>query len=155
MRKSRAKKRPVLPDPKFHNEQVTKFVNNLMKDGKKHVAFNIFYGAMDIIEERTKQNGLETFQQALENVMPGVEVKSRRVGGSTFQVPIEVKADRREALGMRWLIAYSRSRNGRSMRDKLAAELIAAAKGEGAAVKKREDMHRMADANKAFAHFRV
>jgi small subunit ribosomal protein S7 len=155
MRKNRAKKRPVLPDPKFHNEQVTKFVNNLMKDGKKHVAFNIFYGAMDIIEERTKQNGLETFQQALENVMPAVEVKSRRVGGSTFQVPIEVKADRREALGMRWLINYSRSRNGRSMKEKLAAELIAAAKGEGAAVKKREDMHRMADANKAFAHFRV
>jgi small subunit ribosomal protein S7 len=155
MRKSRAKKRPVLPDPKFHNEQVTKFVNNLMKDGKKHIAFNIFYGAMDIVEERTKQNGLETFQQALENVMPAVEVKSRRVGGSTFQVPIEVKPDRREALGMRWLINYSRGRNGRSMKEKLAAEIIAAAKGEGASVKKREDMHRMADANKAFAHFRV
>ncbi|MEZ4688621.1 MAG: 30S ribosomal protein S7 [Bacteroidia bacterium] len=155
MRKTRAKKRPVLPDPKFHNEQVTKFVNNLMKDGKKHVAFSIFYGAMDLIEERTKQSGLETFQQALENVMPAVEVKSRRVGGSTFQVPIEVKPDRREALGMRWLIKYSRSRNGRSMKEKLAAEFIAAAKGEGAAVKKREDMHRMADANKAFAHFRV
>jgi small subunit ribosomal protein S7 len=155
MRKSRAKKRPVLPDPRFKNEQVTKFVNNLMQGGKKNLAFNIFYGALDIVEERAKQNGLEAFQQALENVMPGVEVKSRRVGGSTFQVPIEVKPARREALGMRWLINYARSRNGRSMREKLAAEIMAAAKGEGAAVKRREDMHRMADANKAFAHFRV
>ncbi|MFK7969741.1 MAG: 30S ribosomal protein S7 [Bacteroidia bacterium] len=155
MRKSRAKKRPVLPDPKFQSELVSKFVNNLMKSGKKHLAYQIFYGALEIVEERTSQNGLETFEQALENVMPGVEVKSRRVGGATFQVPIEVKAGRRQALGMRWLIGFSRSRNGRSMREKLAAEIIAAAKGEGAAVKRREDVHRMADANKAFAHFRV
>lgn len=155
MRKTRAKKRPVLPDPKFKDEQVSKFVNNLMKGGKKHLAYKIFYGALDIVEERTKSSGLEAFQQALDNVMPGVEVKSRRVGGSTFQVPIEVKPARREALGMRWLIGYARTRNGRSMREKLAAEIMAASKGEGAAVKKREDMHRMADANKAFAHFRV
>lgn len=155
MRKSRAKKRPVLPDPKFKSELVSKFVNNLMISGKKSLSYQIFYGAIDIVEERTKENGLEVFQTALENVMPFVEVKSRRVGGSTFQVPIEVKPGRRQALGMRWMINYSRTRNGRSMEEKLAAEIMAAYKGEGAAVKKREDMHRMAEANKAFSHFRI
>lgn len=155
MRKSRAKKRPVLPDPKFKSELVSKFVNNLMYSGKKSLSYQIFYGAIDIVEERTKENGLEVFQTALENVMPFVEVKSRRVGGSTFQVPIEVKPGRRQALGMRWMINYSRTRNGRSMEEKLAAEIMAAYKGEGAAVKKREDMHRMAEANKAFSHFRI
>ena len=154
MRKARAKKRPIIPDPKYKNELVSKFVNSLMVSGKKSTAYKIFYGALDIIEKRTEQDGLETFQTAINNVMPAVEVKSRRVGGATFQVPTEVKAGRRLALGIRWLIRYSRARNGRSMEEKLAAEFIAASKGEGAAVKKRDDAHRMADANKAFAHFR-
>jgi small subunit ribosomal protein S7 len=154
MRKNRAKKRPITPDPKHKNELVAKFVNNLMKDGKKSTAYQIFYGALDIIEERTQENGVEIFQAALNNVMPGVEVKSRRVGGATFQVPTEVKANRRQALGIRWMIKYSRARNGKSMEDKLAAELMAAAKGEGQAMKKRDDTHRMAEANKAFSHFK-
>ncbi len=154
MRKARAKKRPITPDPKYKNELVSRFVNNLMNDGKKSTAYRIFYDALDLIEKRTEESGLEVFQAAINNVMPGVEVKSRRVGGSTFQVPTEVKPNRRLALGIRWLIKYSRSRNGKSMKDKLAAEFMAAAKGEGAAVKKREDTHRMAEANKAFSHFR-
>lgn len=154
MRKNRAKKRPITPDPKHKNELVAKFVNNLMKDGKKSTAYQIFYGALDIIEERTQENGLDIFQAGLTNVMPGVEVKSRRVGGATFQVPTEVKANRRQALGIRWMIKYSRARNGKSMEDKLAAELMAAAKGEGQAMKKRDDTHRMAEANKAFSHFK-
>lgn len=154
MRKARAKKRAIIPDPKFKDELVSKFVNNMMVSGKKNLAYKIFYGALDIIETRTEQNGLETFQAAIENVMPGVEVKSRRVGGSTFQVPIPVSPARRQALGIRWLIKYTRARNGRSMAQKLAAELTAAAKSEGSAYKKKEDTHRMADANKAFSHFR-
>jgi small subunit ribosomal protein S7 len=154
MRKSRAKKRPITPDSKYKNELVTKFVNSLMYDGKKSTAYRIFYGALDLIESRTQENGLEVFQTAINNVMPGVEVKSRRVGGATFQVPTEVNASRRLALGIRWVIRYSRSRNGKSMQEKLAAELMAAAKGEGQAVKKRDDTHRMAEANKAFSHFR-
>ena len=154
MRKSRAKKRPILPDPKYKSELVSKFVNSLMRDGKKSIAYGIFYKALELVEKRTEQNGLEIFQSAISNVTPAVEVKSRRVGGATFQVPTEVNPNRRQALGIRWLIRYARTRNGRSMEEKLAAELIAASKGEGAAVKKREDTHRMAEANKAFSHFR-
>jgi small subunit ribosomal protein S7 len=154
MRKTRAKNRIPVPDPKFKDVQVSKFVNNLMVDGKKSVAYAIFYGAMNIIEQRTDESGLEIFRKALDNVMPGVEVKSRRVGGATFQVPTEVKPKRREGLGIRWLIRYAKSRNGRSMEEKLANEFMAAAKGEGQAVKKRDDTHRMAEANKAFSHFR-
>lgn len=154
MRKSRAKKRYLLPDPRYRDEMVTKFVNNLMVDGKRSTAYRVFYGAMDIVESRTEQNGLEIFKEALNNVSPSVEVKSRRVGGSTFQVPTEVKPARKMSLGMKWLIKYARSRNGKSMEDKLANEVMAAAKGEGAAVKKKEDTHRMAEANKAFSHFR-
>ncbi len=154
MRKNRAKKRPITPDPKYKNELVAKFVNSLMYDGKKSTAYQIFYGALDIIEQRSQENGLETFQTALANVSPAVEVKSRRVGGATFQVPTEVKPNRRQALGIRWMIKYSRSRNGKSMEDKLAAEFMAAAKGEGQAVKKKDDTHRMAEANKAFSHFK-
>lgn len=154
MRKSRAKNRKPLADPRYGDYTVSKFVNNLMVSGKKSLAYSIFYGAMDIVEARTEESGVEVFKQALNNVMPGVEVKSRRVGGSTFQVPTEVKPKRREGLGIRWIIQYAKSRNGRSMKEKLANEIMAAAKGEGAAVKKRDDMHRMAEANKAFSHFR-
>lgn len=154
MRKTRAKNRQIIPDARYGSELVTKFVNNLMQDGKKSTAYNIFYGAMDIIESRGDESGLEVFQNALNNAMPAVEVKSRRVGGATFQVPIEVSPKRKEGLGIRWIIKYSQSRNGKSMREKLAAELMAAARGEGGAVKKRDDTHRMAEANKAFSHFR-
>ncbi len=154
MRKNRAKNRPIVPDSRYNSELVTKFVNNLMLDGKKSVAYGIFYGAMDIIESRGEESGLEVFKAALNNVMPGVEVKSRRVGGATFQVPIEVAPKRREGLGIRWIIKYSQSRNGKSMKEKLAAELMAASRGEGGAVKKKDDTHRMAEANKAFSHFR-
>lgn len=155
MRKTRAKDRPVIPDPRFKDITVSKFVNSLMISGKKSLAYGIFYGAMDIIEKKSDQGSLETFKAALNNVMPAVEVKSRRVGGSTFQVPTEVKPKRKLALGIKWLILNARKRSGRSMEEKLAAEFMAAAKGEGAAVKKKEDTHRMADANKAFSHFRV
>lgn len=155
MRKTRAKNRKPLPDPKYKDELLTKFVNNLMLDGKKSVAFGLIYGAMDIIKAKTEEDPLEIFKTALNNAMPAVEVKSRRVGGATFQVPTEVKPKRRLGLGIRWLIKYAKSRNGKSMEDKLAAEFMAAAKGEGAAVKKKEDTHRMAEANKAFSHFRV
>jgi small subunit ribosomal protein S7 len=154
MRKSRAKNRLITPDPRYKDELVTKFVNSLMVDGKKSTAFNIFYGAMDIIEQRTGSSGLEVFKTAVNNAMPPLEVKSRRVGGATFQVPTEVKPKRRLGLGIRWLIRYAKARNGKSMDDKLANELIAASKNEGGAVKKKEDTLRMADANKAFSHFR-
>ncbi|MDX1909122.1 MAG: 30S ribosomal protein S7 [Bacteroidia bacterium] len=154
MRKSRAKNRIILPDPRYKDMVVAKFVNNLMEDGKKSTAYQVFYGAMDIIQSKSDQSPVEIFREALNNVMPTVEVKSRRVGGATFQVPTEVKPKRREGLGIRWLIKYAGSRNGKSMEDKLAAEFMAAAKGEGAAVKKKEDTHKMADANKAFSHFR-
>jgi len=154
MRKARAKNRFIIPDPRFKEELVTKFVNNLMVDGKKSTAYRIFYGAMDIVESKGEENGLEVFKTALNNIMPAVEVKSRRVGGATFQVPTEVSAKRKLALGMKWLIKYANTRNGRTMKDKLAAEILAAAKGEGAAVKKKEDTHRMAEANKAFSHFK-
>lgn len=155
MRKTRAKNRFTAPDPRYQDIQVTKFVNNLMSDGKKSTAYSIFYGAMDIIERKGEESGLEVFRTALDKASPAVEVKSRRVGGSTFQVPIEVNPKRREGLGIRWIIRFAKSRNGKSMEEKLAAELLAASKGEGAAVKKKEEVHRMADANKAFSHFRL
>ncbi|NLN33622.1 MAG: 30S ribosomal protein S7 [Flavobacteriaceae bacterium] len=158
MRKTKAKKRPLLPDPKFNDQLVTRFVNNMMYDGKKSVAFNIFYQAMDIVESRkenTEKSALEIWKDALTNVMPHVEVRSRRVGGATFQIPMEIRPDRKIATAMKWLILYARRRNEKSMAQKLAGEIIAAAKEEGAAVKKRQDTHKMAEANKAFSHFRV
>src|SRR5436190_6599590 len=148
MRKSKPKKRYLLPDPKFKDTLVTKFVNAIMYDGKKSIAYNIFYGAIEIVEKKTKENGLETWKKALNNVMPYVEVKSRRVGGATFQVPTEVRPERRTSLGMKWLISYARSRNEKTMTEKLAGEIVAASKGEGSAVKKKDDTHRMAEANK-------
>ena len=154
MRKAKPKKRYVLPDPKFKDELVTKFVNYLMVDGKKSVAYNIFYDAIELVENRTKEDGLETWKKALNNVMPSVEVKSRRVGGATFQVPLEVRPNRKTSLGIKWLIRYSRARGEKTMKERLAAEIIAASKGEGTAIKKKDDTHRMAEANKAFSHFR-
>jgi small subunit ribosomal protein S7 len=154
MRRSKAKKKIILPDPKYNEVVVTKFVNNIMLQGKKNVAFNIFYDAMDIIEKKTTESGLETWKKALENVSPAVEVRSRRVGGATFQIPSPVREARKHSLAMKWLIGYSRSRNEKSMAEKLAGEIIAAAKEEGAAFKKKEEVHRMAEANKAFSHFR-
>ncbi len=154
MRKAKPKKRYVLPDPKYKDELVTKFVNYLMVDGKKSVAYGIFYDAIDLVENRTKENGLETWKKALNNVMPSVEVKSRRVGGATFQVPLEVRPNRKISLGIKWLIRYSRGRGEKTMKERLAAEIIAASKGEGSAIKKKDDTHRMAEANKAFSHFR-
>ncbi|CAI8303536.1 MAG: 30S ribosomal protein S7 [Flavobacteriales bacterium UBA4585] len=154
MRKARAKKRPLLPDPRFNDTLVTRFVNNLMLDGKKSIAFNIFYDAIDIVSEKSEGNGLETWKEALNNVMPHVEVRSRRVGGANFQIPMQVRPDRKVTLGMKWMILATRKRNERSMAQKLAAEILAASKEEGAAVKKRTEVHRMAEANKAFSHFR-
>lgn len=153
-RKKKVIKREILPDPKYHDVLVAKFINNILRKGKKSVAEAILYRALGIIEEKTKESGLEVFRKAVENVQPTLEVKSRRVGGSTYQVPIEVRSNRREALAIRWLISYAKSRNETTMADKLAGELIAAWKEEGAAIKKKEDTHRMAEANKAFAHFR-
>jgi small subunit ribosomal protein S7 len=147
-------KRVVPPDPRYDSQTVSKFVNNLMRAGKKSTSERIFYAAMDIIEQRTGQPGVNVFKQALANAKPVVEVKSRRVGGATYQVPVEVRPDRRTALGMRWLIQYSRGRGEKTMADRLANELISASKGEGSAIKKKEDTHRMAEANKAFAHYR-
>ena len=154
MRKSKPRKRIILPDPKFNDTLVTRFVNNMMYDGKKSIAYSIFYNAVEIVENKTKENGLDTWKKALNNVMPSVEVKSRRVGGANFQVPTEVRAERKIALGMKWLISYARRRGEKTMQEKLAGEIISAAKGEGAAVKKKEDTHKMAEANKAFSHFR-
>ena len=154
MRKAKPKTRYVLPDPKFREVLVTKFVNNLMLDGKKSLAYSIFYGALEIVEKRTSESGVEVWKKALSNVMPAVEVKSRRVGGATFQVPTEVRAERRQSLGMKWMILYARRRGEKTMTERLAGEIVAASKGEGAAVKKKDDTHRMADANKAFSHFR-
>jgi small subunit ribosomal protein S7 len=153
-RRKTAVKRPVLGDARYDSQTVSKFMNSLMYEGKKAIAERIFYGAMDIVESRTSQPGVNVFKQALANLKPVVEVKSRRVGGATYQVPVEVRPDRRTALAMRWLISYSRERNEKSMAERLAAEVIAASKGEGNAVKKKEDTHRMAEANKAFAHYR-
>lgn len=154
MRKAKPKKRFLLPDPKFKDTMVTKFVNSIMFDGKKSLAYNIFYDAVELVEKRTKENGLEIWRKALTNVSPSVEVRSRRVGGATFQVPTEVRPDRKVSLGMKWLIRYARSRGEKTMTEKLAGEIISASKGEGAAVKKKDDTHRMAEANKAFSHFR-
>jgi small subunit ribosomal protein S7 len=154
MRKGRAKERIILPDPRYGDTLVTKFVNNLMLDGKKNTAYRIFYEAMDIVEAKTEESGLDVWKKALENVTPQVEVKSRRIGGSTFQIPQEIRASRKTSQGMKWLISFSAKRNGKSMGQKLADEIMAAAKEEGAAFKKKEDTHRMAEANKAFAHFR-
>jgi small subunit ribosomal protein S7 len=154
MRKSKAKKREVLPDPKFKDSLVTRFVNNLMLSGKKSVAFNIFYDAIEIVSDKTKENGLEVFKKALDNVSPSVEVRSRRIGGATFQIPSEIRPTRKMAIGMKSLISYSRSRKEKSMANNLASEIVAAYKEEGGAFKKKEDTHRMAEANKAFSHFR-
>jgi small subunit ribosomal protein S7 len=154
MRKTKAKKRLLLPDPRFNNILVTRFVNNLMYDGKKSIAFETFYDAIDIVQKRTEQDGLETFKKALENITPSVEVRSRRVGGATFQIPTEIRPERRLSMGIKWMIEYARKRNEKSMAQKLAGEIVAAAKEEGAAFKKKEDVHKMAEANKAFSHFR-
>ena len=157
MRKKQAKKRPLLPDPKFNDQLVTRFVNMMMWDGKKSVAFKVFYDAIDIVEEKKnddEKTALEVWKDALSNVMPHVEVRSRRVGGATFQIPMQIRPDRKVSTAMKWLISYSRKRNEKSMAQRLASEVLAAAKEEGAAVKKRVDTHKMAEANKAFSHFR-
>jgi len=155
MRKDRAKKTVLLPDPKYKDTLVTRFVNNLMRDGKKDIAFSIFYAAIDRVQESTKEtNGLEVWKEALTNVMPHVEVRSRRVGGATFQIPVQIRPDRKISVAMKWLILFAKKRNGKSMSIKLADEIIAASKEEGAAVKKKTDTHKMAEANKAFSHFR-
>ena len=153
MRK-KAVKHTTLPDPRFGDVQVTKFVNNLMYDGKKSKSFDIFYDAMDIVAEKSGEEGLETFRKALNNVTPQVEVRSRRVGGANFQIPQSVREDRKKSLAMKWLIGYARKRNERSMAMKLANEILAASKEEGGAFKKKEEIHKMAEANKAFSHFR-
>ena len=153
-RRKSAVKRTILPDARYDSQTVSKFINVLMYQGKKSTGERIFYGAMDIVEAKLSQPGVNVFKQALTNLKPVVEVKSRRVGGATYQVPVEVRPERRTALAMRWLISFSRDRNEKSMAEKLAAEVIAASKGEGNAVKKKEDTHRMAEANKAFAHYR-
>ena len=157
MRKRKAKKRPILPDPRFNDQLVTRFVNMMMWDGKKSVAFKIFYDAIDIVEEKKnddEKSALEIWKEALSNVMPHVEVRSRRVGGATFQIPNPIRPDRKISTAMKWLILFARKRNEKSMALKLASEVLAAAKEEGAAVKKRVDTHKMAEANKAFSHFR-
>lgn len=154
MRKTKPKKRYLLPDPKFSDTLVTKFVNYLMEQGKKSVAYGIFYDAVALVEKKTNESGLEVWKRAMNNLMPSVEVKSRRVGGATFQVPVEIRPERKINLSIKWLIDYSRLRGEKTMMDKLAAEIIAASKGEGAAIKKKDDTHRMAEANKAFSHFR-
>ncbi|WP_111309260.1 30S ribosomal protein S7 [Confluentibacter sediminis] len=157
MRKRAAKKRPLLPDPRFNDQLVTRFVNMMMWDGKKSIAFKVFYDAIDIVEAKkgdAEKTALDTWKDALSNVMPHVEVRSRRVGGATFQIPMQIRPDRKVSTAMKWLISYSRKRNEKSMAQRLASEILAAAKEEGAAVKKRVDTHKMAEANKAFSHFR-
>jgi len=155
MRKAPSKRRSQQPDPKYKDPLVTRFVNTLMERGKKSVAYDIYYDAINLVEKHTKENGYEVWKKALQNIMPSVEVKTRRIGGANFQIPIEVRPDRRIALGMKWMKTYAAERKGRSMAEKLAAEIQAAYKNEGAAVKKREDTHKMAEANKAFSHFRL
>lgn len=154
MRKAKPKKRYLLPDPKYKDALVTRFVNNLMLKGKKNLSYSTFYQAINIVEDKVGENGLETWKKALNNIMPSVEVKSRRVGGATFQVPTEVRPDRKISLGIKWMIRYAKMRNEKTMVERLAGEIIAASKGEGSAVKKKDDTHRMAEANKAFSHFR-
>jgi small subunit ribosomal protein S7 len=153
-RRNKAVKRQTPPDPRYDSQTVSKFINHLMSAGKKSTAENVFYTSMDLIEQRSGQPGVQVFKQALNNVKPMLEVKSRRVGGATYQVPIEVRPDRRAALAMRWVIQYSTARGEKSMAERLAAELILASKGEGSSIKKKEDTHRMAEANRAFAHYR-
>ena len=155
MRKRKPKLRVIAPDPRYGDQLVTQFVNNLMIQGKKSVAFKVFYDAMDIVKEKTKQEEHAIWRKAVNNVMPAVEVRSRRIGGATFQIPTDIRAKRKMSIAMKWLIKYARSRSGKGMAEKLAAEIIAASKGEGGAVKKKEDTHKMADSNRAFAHFRV
>jgi len=155
MRKKRAKKRLLTPDPKFGSTLVTRFVNNLMLDGRKNTAFKVFYDAMDTISEKvTEETSIQVFEKSLENVMPNVEVRSRRIGGATFQIPHPVREDRRVSLGMKWMIGFARKRNEKTMQQKLSSEILAAYKEEGAAFKKKQDTHKMAEANKAFSHFR-
>ncbi len=154
MRKRKPKLRILAPDPRYGDTMVTRFVNNLMQRGKKALAYKIFYDAMDLIKERTGEEPLEVWKSALTNATPQVEVRSHRIGGATFQIPAEVPAQRKLSIGMKWIIRFAKERNGKGMAEKLSAELIAASKGEGAAVKRKEDTHRMAEANRAFAHFR-
>jgi len=154
MRKGRAKRRVILPDPVYHDEMVAKFINNLMMEGKKNLATKIFHSSLGIVAKKTNEDGLEVWKKALANVTPQVEVRSRRVGGATYQIPSEIRPERKVSLAMKWLIKYARQRNEKSMAEKLAAEIIAASKEEGAAFKKKEDTHKMAEANKAFSHFR-
>ncbi len=157
MRKKQSKKRPILPDPKFNDQLVTRFVNNLMLHGKKSTAYNVFYDAIGIVEKRKQneeKNAIEVWKDALSNVMPHVEVRSKRIGGATFQIPMQIRADRKVSLAIKWLIGFARKRNEKSMSEKLANEILSAFKEEGAAVKKRVDTHKMAEANKAFSHFR-
>ena len=154
MSKTTPKKREILPDPKYNDVLVTKFINNIMLKGKKSIAHEIFYNAIDEVSAKTKENGLEIWKKALANVTPSVEVRSRRVGGATFQIPSEIRPERKQSLGMKSLISYARKRNEKSMANKLAAEIMAAYKEEGAAFKRKEDIHRMAEANKAFSHFK-
>ncbi len=154
MRRKTAKKRIILPDPKFNETLVTKFVNNMMLQGKKNVAYNIFYDAIEMVDAKSEEPGLEIWKKALNNITPAVEVRSRRVGGATFQIPQPVRENRKAAMAMQWLILYARKRNEKTMSQRLAGEIIAAAKEEGAAFKKKEDTHRMAEANRAFSHFR-
>ncbi len=155
MRKRKPKKRVIAPDPRYGDPMVTQFVNHMMWRGKKNVAFNIFYRALDLVKEKTGEDEHAIWKKALNNVMPQMEVRSRRIGGATFQIPTEIRADRKLSIGIKWLIRFARQRGGRGMAEKLAAEIIAASKGEGAAVKRKEDTHKMAEANRAFAHFRV
>lgn len=155
MRKQAAKKLPLAPDPRFQDKLVTRFVNNIMEQGKKSIAYKIFYDAVDRVSAATNENGYDIWRKALTNVTPAVEVRSRRIGGATFQIPAEVRADRKVSLSIKWLVRFAGERNGKSMAEKLANEIIAASKGEGAAYKKKEDTHRMAEANKAFSHFKV
>ena len=154
MRKTRPKKRLIIPDPRFSDTLVTKFVNNMMFSGKKNQSYDIFYEAIDIVSEKTKEEGLEVFKKALANVTPSVEVRSRRIGGATFQIPSEIRPSRKSSIGMKSLVGYARKRHEKSMAQKLASEILAAYKEEGAAFKRKEDTHRMAEANKAFSHFR-
>lgn len=155
MRKRKPKKRIVQPDPRFGDKLVSQFVNNMMLEGKKSTSYRIFYDAMDIVKEKTGENPHEIWKAAIDTVMPQVEVRSKRVGGATFQIPVELRGERKMSVAMKWLIKYARLRSGKGMADKLSAEIIAASKGEGAAVKKKEDTHRMAESNRAFAHFRA
>ena len=155
MRKRKPKVRVIAPDPRYNDPMVTQFVNNLMWEGKKSTAFTVFYDALDIVKEKTGENEYNVFKKALQNAMPQVEVRSRRIGGATFQIPTEIRPKRKISIGMKWVIKFARARSGKGMADKLSAELIAASKNEGASIKRKEEVHRMAEANRAFAHYRA